>query len=349
MLSRLPVLGICGFSNSGKTTLIEEILPELLRKNLRVAVVKHDAHRIDVDRPGKDSDRLFKAGADVFLHGDQQFYRLHRKHALHLNDFLLQLVKGYDLILVEGYKHSDLPKIWLKDSKNSPPPADISRLLGCYDWNDQRPRQLLVFLEGWLRKLIQQQQLSACILIGGESRRMGSPKHLLTFNGKTLLEHLTAILSPFAEQVLIAGSGALPDSLSDLSQLPDSPGYRGPLAGIISALRWQPYAAWLVVACDMPKISAEALQWLLDRRQPGIWGVMPRLAGQKKPEPLFSLYDGRLLADMEEAGRREIPRLGELAAHPKIIHPQPPESFSTAWNNINTRQELTALGKQPNI
>jgi len=346
MLSRLPVLGICGLSNSGKTTLIEQVLPELLKKNLRVAVVKHDAHRIDVDRPGKDSDRLFKAGADVFLQGDQLLHRLHLKNAL--NDFLLQLVKGYDLILVEGYKHSDLPKIWLKDSKNSPPPADISRLLACYDWNDQRPRQFLVFLESWLQIKMQQQSLSACILIGGGSRRMGSPKHLLTIDGKTLLEHLTATLSSFAEQVLIAGRGTLPESLGDLPQLPDSPGYHGPLAGIISALRWQPDAAWLVVACDMPQVSAEALQWLLDQRLPGVWGVMPSLEGQNKPEPLLSLYDGRLLDDMEEAGRREIPRLGELAGHPKIIHPQPPESFSAAWNNINTRKELAAaLEKHP--
>jgi hypothetical protein len=72
------VLGICGYSGSGKTTLIESLVPVFRSRGLRVAVVKHDAHTPTVDAPGKDSDRFFRAGADVVLRSpDETFIRRH--------------------------------------------------------------------------------------------------------------------------------------------------------------------------------------------------------------------------------------------------------------------------------
>lgn len=63
----IPVVGICGASNSGKTTLVEKLLPELNRRGLKVGVLKHHGHGGPVATPaewqGKDSDRLIKAGA----------------------------------------------------------------------------------------------------------------------------------------------------------------------------------------------------------------------------------------------------------------------------------------------
>jgi len=63
------VFGICGWKNSGKTTLIESLIPHLIAQGLSLAVVKHDAHGLEVDRRGKDSDRFFRAGGDVILKG----------------------------------------------------------------------------------------------------------------------------------------------------------------------------------------------------------------------------------------------------------------------------------------
>ena len=65
----VPALGVCGWKGAGKTTLLEAVIPILRRRNLRVRVLKHDAHGIDLDHSGKDSDRMFRAGADVFLQG----------------------------------------------------------------------------------------------------------------------------------------------------------------------------------------------------------------------------------------------------------------------------------------
>ncbi|MDP6460361.1 MAG: molybdopterin-guanine dinucleotide biosynthesis protein MobB, partial [Gemmatimonadota bacterium] len=60
-----PVLAVCGWSGSGKTTLLDRVIPEITARGLSVAALKHDAHGLKVDPRGKDSDRLFRAGADV--------------------------------------------------------------------------------------------------------------------------------------------------------------------------------------------------------------------------------------------------------------------------------------------
>ena len=123
MIDKLPVLGICGWSGSGKTTLIEAVLPHLRERGLTVAVVKHDVHGIDVDRPGKDSDRLFRSGADVFLQGTNEgLFRLHGAGGK-LADILEWLTPRYDLVLIEGRKDTPIPKVWLLgDDENAPPP-----------------------------------------------------------------------------------------------------------------------------------------------------------------------------------------------------------------------------------
>jgi len=72
VLTDFPAFGICGWSGSGKTSLIESVVPHLCKKGLKVAVLKHTDHEIQVDHPGKDSDRLFRSGADVFLKGSQE-------------------------------------------------------------------------------------------------------------------------------------------------------------------------------------------------------------------------------------------------------------------------------------
>jgi molybdopterin-guanine dinucleotide biosynthesis protein MobB len=119
------VLGICGHSGSGKTTLIERLLPELKAAGLSVAVVKHDAHGLDVDKPGKDSDRLFRAGADVLVHDALEgLLRFHASN-LSLRLALQRLGGSYDLVLVEGHKGSPGPKVWLLGEEESSPPADV--------------------------------------------------------------------------------------------------------------------------------------------------------------------------------------------------------------------------------
>ena len=152
MIGDLSVLGVCGWSGSGKTTLIEGILPYLLQHKLKVAVIKHDVHGIDIDRPGKDSDRLFRAGADVFLQGDEIFFRLHQDHVMDI-DALLELLQrtwNYDLILVEGHKQTPLPKVWLLNAGEEEAPADIANVLISLPKDDRRLGKMKDFLKEYI-------------------------------------------------------------------------------------------------------------------------------------------------------------------------------------------------------
>lgn len=179
-----------------------------------------------------------------------------------------------------------------------------------------------------------------CVLIGGRSRRMGAPKHLLDENGLAWIEQTVAMLRQKVEQVVICGAGELPASLAGAARVDDVAGLSGPLAGILAAFRGYPLVSWLVVACDLPDMQEAALQWLLDCRRPGVLAVMPELAGDGRIEPLLAYYDRAcrpLLEEMAAAGYR---RMNRLQAAPGIITPQPPFSLRSCWRNVNTPEEL---------
>ena len=142
------VLGICGHSGSGKTTLIERLVPRLRAEGLAVAVVKHDAHGLDVDRPGKDSDRLFKAGADVLVHDARQGLLRFRAAGLSLPLAIRRLGGAYDLVLIEGHKGSPAPKVWLLGEGESAPPAHVRNVVAVLRRDPDRVRQACRLIRG---------------------------------------------------------------------------------------------------------------------------------------------------------------------------------------------------------
>lgn len=112
----IPVLGFVARSNTGKTTLLVEILPLLAERGWRVAVIKHAPHGFDIDRPGKDSSRLRQAGAIQTLIASQKQWVLMTEvdTPAGLNELLRHLDQDrIDCVLVEGFKHESFPKIEL--------------------------------------------------------------------------------------------------------------------------------------------------------------------------------------------------------------------------------------------
>jgi molybdopterin-guanine dinucleotide biosynthesis protein B len=101
----IPIVSIVGKSDAGKTTLIEKLIAELKRRGYRVATIKHDAHRFEIDRPGKDSYRHFHAGADWTIIGSPDKIASVRRLARELTlDEIAAQISEVDLILTEGYK-----------------------------------------------------------------------------------------------------------------------------------------------------------------------------------------------------------------------------------------------------
>jgi molybdopterin-guanine dinucleotide biosynthesis protein B len=108
-----PIISIVGSSDSGKTTLLEKIIPELKLRGYRVALVKHDTHGFNIDHEGKDSWRLKRAGADAVVISSPQKIALiqdvDRDHTL--EELSKRLPLEVDIILSEGYKCGSHPKI----------------------------------------------------------------------------------------------------------------------------------------------------------------------------------------------------------------------------------------------
>ncbi len=344
MAAGLPILGVSGWSGSGKTTLIEEALPLLRRRGLDVAVVKHDAHRVEVDRPGKDSDRLFQAGADVLLQSPQQeFFRMHGDGRDDLMDVLRSLCRRYDLVLVEGRKTMPLPKVWLLGDDEDGPPDDVSEIIATLPRGTGRLDAFMPILNERLHEQWLAAPVFGCVLIGGKSRRMGTPKHLLEKNGRTWLERTVEQVRQVAGEVVIAGAGELPESVSDSIRLHDVPDAQGPMAGLLAAMRWAPEATWLVAACDQPDVSADALRWLLASRSPGVWATLPRVRADGPPEPLLAHYDFRSHAVLERAAARGDFGLVKIAQCGKAISPEVPASIADAWRDVDTAAELAEM------
>jgi molybdopterin-guanine dinucleotide biosynthesis protein B len=111
---RMKVLGFFGPSGVGKTTLIEQLIPELKALGQRVSVIKHAHKRFDIDQPGKDSWRHRQAGAFEVLVASGQRLALLREYEVEGQPTVHQLIAEMadcDWLLVEGFKHADIPKV----------------------------------------------------------------------------------------------------------------------------------------------------------------------------------------------------------------------------------------------
>ena len=124
--AHIPILGFAAFSGTGKTTLLTQIIPLLKHHGLRIGLIKHSHHNFQIDQPGKDSFRLREAGASPVM-----LISTHRRAIIteispiqepRLDDQLRLFDQSeLDLILVEGFKAEQFPKIELhRPSLNKP-------------------------------------------------------------------------------------------------------------------------------------------------------------------------------------------------------------------------------------
>ena len=131
---KTPMAAVCGVKNSGKTTFLCGLLPELKRLGIRTAVIKHDGHDFEPDVPGTDSFRLRQAGAEpAAVYSSRRFLLTARQSVT--PEQLAAAMEGADLILLEGGKGTDLPKIEIvRSAVSGAPVSDPAALLAvCSD------------------------------------------------------------------------------------------------------------------------------------------------------------------------------------------------------------------------
>jgi molybdopterin-guanine dinucleotide biosynthesis protein MobB len=122
----LPVLGFVAWSGTGKTTLLERLIPELKNRDIRIAAIKHSHHDFEIDKQGKDSDRLRKAGAGQIIltskYRTAHIIEADRETEPDLSQQLNRLdTDKLDLVLVEGFRQVDIQKIEVyRPSLNKP-------------------------------------------------------------------------------------------------------------------------------------------------------------------------------------------------------------------------------------
>lgn len=172
-----------------------------------------------------------------------------------------------------------------------------------------------------------------------------TPKQLLPVQGAPMISRVRDAIRPHVDEVVLLGDGIAPRDFDGLARLRDAPDVAGPLAGILAALRARRDAAWVIAAADMPRLTAEAVAWLVRERHPPHAAVFVRTAdGRVHPFP--GIYEPGALGLLEELARtREAaPRL--LASHPRTRILTPPHALASAWTSVNTPEEYAAIARR---
>lgn len=241
-----PAVAIVGRHNSGKTTLIEKLIAELVQRGHDVGSIKHHSHPgFEIDYPGKDSFRHRVAGSsDVIIAAPGQMARvttIPNEAEIECSE-LVRSMPGHDVIIVEGYRKSGLPTIEIMRAANerdmevaeafasgvnTPENPDIAqgRLPGegtvaivtdiPIAVQEAQRRGIPVFdindlvgLANFVEHYFVREHITVVIQAGGESRRMGRSKATVPFAGRPLICRLIERLSPAADEIIITTNEA---------------------------------------------------------------------------------------------------------------------------------------------
>jgi molybdenum cofactor guanylyltransferase len=347
-------IALCGYSGSGKTTLACALL-ERWRDRYRVGFVKHDAHRFEMDTPGKDTYEVARAGAASVMINDPRHHA--RISTLPYSAFeRAYTMVDADFVLAEGFKHSDLPKLLLLDGDGrawreygEDRFTNVLAVVG----PDEAPGGLdLPFLHrddvDGIGSLVEAHihglaaaPLYGLVLAGGESRRMGRPKWALDYRGEPQVERMARLLGTVCERVFLSmRPGQEVGAVPELPRIEDAFPRWGPSAGILSAMEAHPDAAWLVVACDLPFLEEATLSDLVTRRDRLKIATAYRSAHDGLPEPLCAVWEPRARQRLLQAAgiRRPCPRKVLIESAPLLLD----LTDERALDNANTPTDFEA-------
>ncbi|GFI61028.1 molybdopterin-guanine dinucleotide biosynthesis adapter protein [Clostridiales bacterium] len=135
------IIAVSGNKNSGKTTLIERLTARFLEMGINTAVIKHDGHKFKPDRDGTDTSRFYEAGAIGTVIVDREKIQIVYRKSPNM-DKLLKCFSEADIILLEGFKSSNYPKLWICSGDSKTEVKNIIAWIGntenspCFDGDD---------------------------------------------------------------------------------------------------------------------------------------------------------------------------------------------------------------------
>ncbi|MNX22671.1 putative molybdenum cofactor guanylyltransferase [compost metagenome] len=185
------------------------------------------------------------------------------------------------------------------------------------------------------------EKFTGIILAGGKSQRMGTDKGLLPFKGKPFISHVyEALKSVIGDNIVVVSSNADYDALG-YTRIEDLIADKGPVGGLYTALKQSKTKFNLVLSVDVPLVSTDLLQWLVDKHEDSF--MVTQVQVQEKASPLVGVYDRsmRILLGEHLAGN-QLKLRGVIA---EVNHQtlKVPEKWSAQLQNINTEEDYKKI------
>lgn len=188
-----------------------------------------------------------------------------------------------------------------------------------------------------------EKEITAIILAGGQSKRMGTDKGLLKLNGKPFIKHICEALQPIVgSDIIISSSNKEYDGLG-YTRVEDIIENKGPVGGLYSALKSSKTKLNLVLSVDVPLVSSELLEWVIENHDETF--MVTQTAVGDKTSPLVAVYDRsmRIVCGEHMAGNQlKLQKMVEDVKHQTIVIP---EEWGNQVQNINTQEEYQNLTK----
>lgn len=191
--------------------------------------------------------------------------------------------------------------------------------------------------------MIAKEQLTAVILAGGKSQRMGRNKAFITLGKHTFIEHIIAAVQDLVMEVLVVANGNEYEHLEQ-KVYEDLIKNKGPVGGIYTALKYAQTPYVLVLSCDIPLVSTQVLQFLIQNCQPTLVNLMTI---KKQWQPLIAVYKKEGLPIFEEAlQKQQLGLCGLLQEQFEVATLACPQIWIEQLINVNTPDDLNHIRRE---
>jgi molybdopterin-guanine dinucleotide biosynthesis protein A len=338
-MNKIPIVHIVGKKRSGKTDLMVGLIGSLSARGYKVAAVRHSSHEHAVDKEGTDTSRYKQAGAkgtalvtasetNLFISADKWEEKV---------SVLEAAFCGADLVLMEGGIKNGEYKIELVKEGESLLCRDDEGLMAVVGGRSEgitcfatgETEGISDLIEGYFLVPI----ISAAVMAGGKSKRLGQNKALMQINSITVLESVLNTVSPYVQKVMIITNTPEEYSFLDIEIAKDvRPGF-GPLSGIHSALSFASSEYVLVVSCDIPLVGSKQIEQLVSSCR----GHDITIFKHKNFEPLCAVYRRSCIDALNELIDHNECRIIDLfpTLDVKVIRVDDEEIF----RSINTKED----------